>query len=337
MNFFDFSQRDIAIDLGTSNILVISKDSGIILKEPSILALNQKNMSILATGKKAQDLLDKTPDTLKMIRPFRDGVIADYKYTLYLLKDVIKKAGKQFSFRKPRVLVGVPVKVTEIECMAIEEVLIQAGASEVLIIYEPVASAIGLGLDVLKPEGNAILDIGGGRTQFGVVSLGSVVSCSAIKVGGNYFNQKIIEYLKRRLNFGINISVAEDLKIDLGCATPLVAELITQIRGIDTATGVPKNITVTSKDIKRAMEKPLELIMESVIYALSNTPPELLSDILKNGIHIVGGGALIRNIDNLVFDVTGIKTYIADEPFDTVILGMQKIINNLEMYKDILM
>ena len=221
--------------------------------------------------------------------------------------------------------------------MAIEEVLIQAGASEVLIIYEPVASAIGLGLDVLKPEGNAILDIGGGRTQFGVVSLGSVVSGSAIKVGGNYFNQKIIEYLKRRLNFGINISVAEDLKIDLGCATPLVAELITQIRGIDTATGVPKNITVTSKDIKRAMEKPLELIMESVIYAWSHTPPELLSDILKNGIHIVGGGALIRNIDNLVFDVTGIKTYIADEPFDTVILGMQKIINNLEMYKDILM
>ena len=201
MNFFDFSSRDIAIDLGTSNILVISKDSGIILKEPSILALNQKNMNVVATGKKAQDLLDKTPDTLKMIRPFRDGVIADYKYTLYLLKDVIKKAGKQFSFRKPRVLVGVPVKVTEIECMAIEEVLIQAGASEVLIIYEPVASAIGLGIDVLKPEGNAILDIGGGRSQFAVVSLGSVVSGSAIKVGGNYFNQKIIEYLKRRLIF----------------------------------------------------------------------------------------------------------------------------------------
>ena len=192
-------------------------------------------------------------------------------------------------------------------------------------------------IDLKKELKGDILDIGGGRTQFGVVSLGCVVSGSAIKVGGNYFNQKIIEYLKRRLNFGINISVAEDLKIDLGCATPLVAELITQIRGIDTATGVPKNITVTSKDIKRAMEKPLELIMESVIYALSNTPPELLSDILKNGIHIVGGGALIRNIDNLVFDVTGIKTYIADEPFDTVILGMQKIINNLEMYKDILM
>ena len=336
MSFFDFKSRDIAIDLGTSNILLTAKDSEVILKEPSVLALNQKNMNVVATGKKAQDLLDRTPDTLKMVRPFKDGVIADYKYTLYLLKDLIRKAGKEFSFRKPRVLVGIPVNVTEIEIKAVEEVLIQAGAGEVSLIYEPVASAIGLGLDVLRPEGQAVLDIGGGRTQFAVVSLGSVVSGASLKVAGNYFNQKIIEYMKRRLNFGINFSVAEGLKFDLGCATPLVAELRQQIRGIDTATGVPKNVNVSSHDIRRAMEKSLNAIMESVVYALSNTPPELSSDVLKNGIYIVGGGAFIRNIDVFVFETTSVKTYIPDEPLDTVILGMRKIINDMDLYKEIL-
>lgn len=333
MNFLNFNVKEIAIDLGTTNIVVGVKKVGIILKEPTVLAYNPKKEEIVAIGQKAMDLVEKMPDTLKIIRPFKDGVIADYTNTLHLLRTIMKMASKDIIFGKPKVLIGIPVGITEIERRAIEEALIEAGAGEIKVIYDSVAATIGLGVDVMKPDGRVIVDIGGGRTQISTISVGSVISKRSLKIAGNYLDNKIIEYLKKRLELGINTSTAENLKINLGCAIPIVSDLSKKIRGIDTKTGVPKSISITSKDIKQAMEKHLMEIMEAIIGVLSESTPELLSDILKNGIYVIGGGAYIKNLDTLIFEKTGVRTYIVDSSNDIIMKGMLKVLDNIDKYR----
>lgn len=336
MSFLEFNSRDIGIDLGTANILISLKGKGIVLREPSVVAIDQTTSEIVATGQDAKEMLGRTPETIKAIRPMKDGAIADYTATGLMIKNMLRKVYKKYNIGKPRVVVGVPSGITEVEERAVEEVFLQAGAKEIYLLDEPMASAIGAGLDVIEPVGKMILDIGGGTAEVAVISLGEIVNSTSIKVAGNSIDESIVDYLKKEEKVAVGLATAENLKIELGCAMPLVAEITKEIRGRDIDTGLPKNITISSKQIEYAMEKPINEIIDAIVGTLSSTPPELSSDILKNGIYISGGGALIRNLDNLIAQRIGVQTYIADSPLDCVVLGTEKIIENFEKYKIVL-
>ena len=335
MKLLDFSAKDIGVDLGTANILVSLKGKGIVLREPSVVAVDQTTNETVATGQEAKDMLGRTPENIKAIRPMRDGAIADFTTTGLMLKNMVKKVCKKYNTGKPKIVVGVPSGITEVEERAVEEAFFQCGAREVYLIDEPMASAIGAGLNVLEQNGKMIVDIGGGTTEVAVISFGGIVSSTSIKVAGNAIDESIVDFLKKEENIVISLATAENLKIELGCAETLVSELTKEIRGMDIDTGLPKNVKITSKQIEKAMKKPITEILEAVATTLANTPPELVSDVMENGIYLAGGGAMIRSLDNLIAQKIGIQTYIADTPLDCVAIGTGKTLENLEKYKTV--
>ncbi len=278
----------------------------------------------------------RTPEEIKAVRPLKDGVIADFTATELMLKNMITKVCKKYSIIRPRIVVGVPSGITEVEERAVQESVLQAGAREVYLIEEPMAAAIGANLDIAEPSGNIVVDIGGGTTEVAVISLGGVVVSTSLRVAGDELDEDITNYVKKELNLSIGETTAEQIKMQIGCAMPLMTDMSMQIRGRDLTTGLPKNVTVYSSQIQKAMEESIGEIVEAVKQTLEKTPPELASDIMEKGIVLTGGGALIQNLDKLISKTTGMPVYIAETPLDCVAIGAGKTIDDLEKLKNIL-
>lgn len=336
MKLFTFGSKDIGIDLGTANILMTLKGKGIVLKEPSVVAIDRKTGEIKATGYEAKEMLGRTPEDIKAVRPMKDGVIADFTATGLMLKNMIKKVSSRYSIGRPRVVVGVPSGITEVEERAVEESIIQAGAREVYIIEEPMAAAIGANIDVAEPSGSIIVDIGGGTTEVAVISLGGVVVSNSLRVAGDELDEDIVNYIKREMNLAIGETTAEQIKMEIGCAMPLMTDMNMEIRGRDLSTGLPKNVIVSSSQIEEAMQESISKIVEIVKQTLERTPPELASDIMEKGIVLAGGGALIRNLDKLLSNNTGMPVYVAEDPLDCVAKGAGRTLEDLEKLKTVL-
>ncbi len=279
----------------------------------------------------------RTPETIKAIRPLQDGVIADFSATQLMLKNIIQKVSNRHKIGRPRVVVGVPSGITEVEERAVEESVIQAGAREVYLIEEPMAAAIGAGLDVGEPSGNMVIDIGGGTTEVAVISLGGIVLSHSLRIAGDELDQDIINYIKREENLIIGQTQAEQVKIQIGSAMPLVTQINMELKGRDLATGLPKTILINSTQIQEAMQESIDKIVEAVKITLEKTPPELSADIMQKGIVITGGGALIKNLDKLLMQETEMPVYPAEEPLDTVVKGTEKVLENIEKLRSVLM
>lgn len=335
-NFLDLTARDIGIDLGTANILITLKGKGIVLNEPSVVAIDKKTNTVLATGQEAKEMLGRTPDNIKAVKPMKDGVIADFTATQILLKTLVQKICRRYNISRLRAVVGVPSGITEVEKRAVEESILQAGAKEVYLIEEPVAAAIGAGLEIAEPNGNIVVDIGGGTTEVAVISLGGVVVCDSLRIAGDELDEAIINYVKKELNLAIGQTTAEEIKINLGCAKPLMSIETMQIRGRDLNTGLPKVLEISSEQVMIAMAETISQIVEVVKVALEKTPPELSSDVMERGIILTGGGALIRNLDKLINEKTGIPVYISDTPLNAVVRGTGKALEDIEKLKSVL-
>ena len=335
-NLFTFGSKDIGIDLGTANILVTIKGKGIVLREPSVVAIDIKTGDILATGYEAKEMLGRTPENIKAVRPLKDGVIADFTATQLLLKNILRKVCQRYNARRPRVVVGVPSGITEVEERAVEESVMQAGAREVYLIEEPMAAAIGSGLNVADASGSMVVDIGGGTTEVAVISLGGIVVSKSLRIAGDELNEDIINYIKREENIAIGETTAEEVKMKIGCADPLMTDLSMEIRGRDLGTGLPRNIVLKSSQVMEAMGESIDKIVETIKQALEKTPPELASDLIEKGIMLTGGGALIQNFDKLLSRETNIPIYVASEPLDCVVKGTEKTLEDLEKLKQVL-
>lgn len=333
---FGLSSKDIGIDLGTANLLVTLKGKGIVLREPSVVAIDKRTGNIMSTGQEAKEMLGRTPDNIKAIRPLQDGVIADYSATELMLKNIIRKVCQQYNASRPRIVVGVPSGITEVEERAVEEAVLQAGAREVYLIEEPMAAAIGANLDVAEPSGSIIVDIGGGTTEVAVISLGGIVISHSLRVAGDELDEDIINYIKRELNLAIGETTAEQIKMEIGCALPLMTEKSMEIRGRDLNTGLPRNEIITSTQIQEAIKYSINDIVEIVKSTLEKTPPELASDIVEKGIVLAGGGALIKNLDKLLSQKTLMPVYIAENPLECVVRGTGKTLEDLEKLKGVL-
>ncbi len=335
MNPFEyFDNKNIGIDLGTANILVALKGKGIVLREPSVVAYDKQTGEIIAYGKKAKTMLGKTPDNIEAIKPMKDGVIADLTATKIMLKEIMYKICKKYHIIRPRVVVGVPSAITEVERRAVESALFASGAGMVYLIDEPMAAAIGSGLNIAEPIGNFIVDIGGGTTEVAVISLGGIVVKESINIAGDNLTQDIINYAKKHLNIIIGENMAEMAKIALGCATRIEPPEVMEIKGRDTFTGLPVIRIITSDDTCRAMHSSLLKIVEAIKNCIEKMPPELLADLAVKGIMIAGGGALIKNLDLFINEKTDTPVYIASEPLDCVVKGTQKVVeDNKELKK----
>ena len=336
MSIFGLGDKDIGIDLGTANVLVTLKGKGIVLNEPSVVAIDRKAHKILATGHEAKEMLGRTPEQIKAVRPMQDGVIADFTATQLMLKNIIYKICQRYRIGKPRVVVGVPSGITEVEERAVEEAILQAGAKEVYLIEEPMAAAIGAGLEIAEPSGSIIVDIGGGTTEVAVISLGGIVVSNSIRIAGDELDENIINYVKREMNLAIGDTTAEQIKKEIGCAMPLVTELTMDISGRDLTTGLPQTLKITSTQVEEAIHESVEKIVDTIRQTLERTPPELSSDIMEKGIVLAGGGALIKNIDKLVAERTEMPVYIATDPLDCVVKGTGKTLEDLERLKTVL-
>ena len=336
MNLFSFKGKDIGIDLGTANTLVMLRGKGIVLNEPSVVAIDRETNEILATGYEAKEMLGRTPGTIKAVRPLKDGVIADFTATQLMLKNIMTKVCQRYNAGRPRVVVGVPSGITEVEERAVEETVLRAGAKEVFLIEEPMAAAIGANMEVAEPSGNIIVDIGGGTTEVAVISLGGIVVSNSLRIAGDELDEDIVNYVKRELGLAIGETTAEEIKKEIGCATPLVTELSMQIKGRDLATGLPRDTIITSSQVEEAIRESIYEIVEVVKLTLEKTPPELASDIVEKGIVLAGGGALIKNFDKLLCTATGMPVYIAENPLECVVRGTGKTLEDLEKLKEIL-
>lgn len=324
--------QDIGIDLGTASVLVYIKGKGVVLKEPSVVAIDKNTNKLLAVGEEARRMLGRTPGNIVAIRPLRDGVISDYDITEKMLKHFINKVcgNKAFKVFKPRIIVCVPSGVTEVEKRAVREAAMQAGARKTYLIEEPIAAAIGAGIDIAKACGSMVIDVGGGTTDIAVISLGGIVVSSSIKVAGDKFDEAISRYMRKKHNIMIGERTAEELKINVGTVYPRVQEVSMDIRGRNLISGLPKTITVTSTEIMEAMEEPISSIVEVVHSVLERTPPELASDISDRGIVMTGGGSLIYGFDKLIQEKTGINVVIADDSVSCVALGTGKALEHIE-------
>ena len=278
----------------------------------------------------------RTPEQIKAVRPLKDGVIADFTATQLMLKNIIQKVAKKYNIGRPRIVVGVPSGITEVEERAVEESVLQAGAKEVYLIEEPMAAAIGASLDVAEPSGNIIVDIGGGTTEVAVISLGGIVVSHSLRIAGDELDEDIVNYIKREMNLAIGETTAEQIKMEIGCAMPLMSEAAVQVRGRDLNDGLPRTVTITSAQIEEAIKESISKIVEIVKVTLEKTPPELASDIMEKGIVLAGGGALIENLDKLLSIETGMPVYIAEEPLDCVVRGTGKTLEDLERLKVVL-
>lgn len=336
MKLFGLGSKDIGIDLGTANVLVTLKGKGVVLNEPSVVAIDRKSHRILATGHEAKEMLGRTPEQIKAIRPLKDGVIADFTATQLMLKNIIYKICQRYNIGKPRVVVGVPSGITEVEERAVEEAILQAGAKEVYLIEEPMAAAIGAGLEIAEPSGNIIVDIGGGTTEVAVISLGGIVVSNSIRIAGDELNEDIINYVKKEMNLAIGETTAEQIKKEIGCAMPLVTDSSMDISGRDLTTGLPQTVKITSSQIEEAMKESIVKVVDVVRQTLERTPPELSSDIMEKGIVLAGGGALIKNIDKLIMEKMEMPVFIADDPLTCVVKGTGKTLEDLERLKTVL-
>lgn len=320
--------KDIGIDLGTANTLVCLKGKGIILREPSVVAVDVRTDSVLAVGAQAKEMIGRTPDSIVAVRPLKDGVIADFKITAKMLQHFIKKSVKPGIFSKPRVIICMPTGVTEVERKAVEDAAYQAGAKPpVVLIEEPMAAAIGAGLPVDEPVGSMVVDIGGGTSEVAVISLGDIVTACSVRVAGDRFDEAILTYIKKKYNLLIGERTAEDIKIKIGSAYPYEDEGSLVVKGRNLLDGLPKDVTVNAAEIRDALADPLMTIVEAVRTTLEKTPPELSADIIDHGIILTGGGALLRGIDMLIMQQTGMPVRIAKRPLDCVVDGAGKRLN----------
>ena len=329
--------KDLGIDLGTANTLVYVKGKGIVVREPSVIAVNKDTNEILAVGDEAKLMLGRTPGNIIAIRPMKDGVIADYTYTQHMLKYFIQKACGNKSFVKPKIIVCIPSCITEVEKRAIEDSVMQAGAKEAYLIEEPMAASMGAGLAVEEPIGTMVVDIGGGTSEVAVISLGGIVTSVSLRVAGDYFDNSIVQYIKRTQNIMIGDRTAEQIKIQIGSAYPLDEEKAMEINGRHLLTGLPKKIVVTSEQIREALSEPIMMIVDCIKTTLEKTPPELAADIMERGIMITGGGALLKGLDTLIKEETGIKTNIAENPLDCVTLGTAHVLDEINSLRKVLL
>lgn len=326
--------RDIGIDLGTASILVFAKGKGIVLREPSVVAVDKSNNKVLKVGLEAQKMLGRTPGNIIAIRPLRGGVISDYEMTERMIKDFIRRVVGGFSLFKPRLVICVPSGITEVEERAVIDAGRQAGARSVYLIEEPIAAAMGAGIDITKPDGRMVVDIGGGTTDVAIISLSNIVESDSIKIAGDAFDEAIIKYIRRKQNVLIGERTAEDLKINIGCVTPRPEELTMEVKGRCLITGLPRIFNVTSSEIMEALQEPTERILETIHSVLERTPPELIGDVSSNGIVMTGGGSLIYGFDTLVQERTSIETHVADEAISCVVYGTGKALDNLSEMQD---
>ncbi|MBS3810536.1 MAG: rod shape-determining protein [Halanaerobiales bacterium] len=324
------------IDLGTANTLVYMKGKGIIIREPSVVALKEKDRKILAVGNEAKNMIGRTPGNIKAVRPMKDGVIADFDVTETMLRHFIRKAHKRNRLVRPRIIICVPSGVTEVEKRAVIDAALQAGARSAFLIEEPMAAAIGAGLPIHEPTGNMIVDIGGGTTEVAVISLGGIVTSSSIRIGGDEMDTAIAQYIKKKYKLMIGERTAEQIKIDIGTATADNEDLTKEIKGRDLVNGLPKTITINSQEIKDALKETVNSILDAVKRTLEKTPPELASDVMGRGIILTGGGALLHGIDKLLIDITQMPVYLADQPLDCVVNGTGNALEELDKIKDLL-
>ncbi len=339
---FNFFSNDVAIDLGTANTVVYVRNQGIVLNEPSVVAVRLHTNEVLAAGKRAKEMLGKTPENIVASRPLRDGVIANFELTESMLRYFIREVhnDQSFLFRpRPRMIIGVPSGITQVEKRAVEESAREAGARSVSTIMEPMAAAIGAGLPVQEPYGNMIVDIGGGTTEVAVISLKSVVFCRSIRVGGDEMDRSIVQYVKRKYNLLIGERTAEQIKIEIGSAllSGDQSKKTKAVKGRDLVTGVPKTITLSSPEVNEALLETISNIVDVVRVALENTPPELSSDLVDRGIVMAGGGSLLRGLDKLLSKETGLPVEIAEDPLFCVVKGAGMVLEELDFFKDTLM
>lgn len=330
--------RDMGIDLGTKNTLVYVKDKGIVINDPSVVAVNIKTDQILAVGEEARRMVGKTPSHIVAIRPLISGVISDFEVTERMLKYFIDKVHHESTsfLSRPRVIIGIPLGVTEVERKAVEDATLHAGAREVFLIEEPMAAAIGARLPIQDASGNMVVDIGGGTTEIAVISLGGIVSWRSIRIAGNELDQNIIQYARENFNLLLGERTAEELKIRIGGVTEEVEPLETSMRGRDLLTGLPKEVTVNTTHLREAMQRSINTIIENVKSTIEATPPELVADIYSRGIVVTGGGALLRGFDHVIQRETHIPVHIVDDPLTTVVRGTGIVLDDLDMLKDVL-
>src|SRR5512144_190753 len=338
MNFrslFHLFSSDLAIDLGTANTLVFAKGKGIVVNEPSIVAINKNNGEVEAVGKEAKDMLGRTPGNIVAIRPMKDGVIADFTVTEKMLTYFIQKAHSRKVLVHPRIVIGVPSGITQVEKRAVQDSAYRAKASEAHLVEQAMAAAIGAGLPVTEPSGNMIVDIGGGTTEIAVISLSGVVHARSDKVAGNEMDEAIIQYIKRKYNLLIGERTAEQVKMDIGSAFPLDEEMTMEIKGRDLVEGVPKTLVVSDEEIREALSETVATIVEAVRVALERTPPELSADIMDKGIIIAGGGSMLKNLDKRLREETGLPVTLAEDPLACVALGTGQMLTDFNLLRKI--
>jgi rod shape-determining protein MreB and related proteins len=325
--------RKIGIDLGTANTLVFIPQKGILINEPSVVAIAVDDNKILAIGAEARQMLGRTPEVIKTYKPLKDGVIADYRVTAAMLKYFINKVTGPWKIFKPDLIISVPVGITSTERRAVIGAAREAGAKEAYVAREPILAALGAGIPINSAGGNMLVNIGGGTTEVAVISLGGIVSWASVRVAGNKMDAAITDYVKRKYNLAIGERTAEEVKMKIGSALPTKNKEELEIRGLDLTEGLPKNISINSNEIAEAINSPLKDIVQAVKTVLSETPPELAADVMERGMIISGGGALLNNINDLITKMTGVPSYIADEPLYCVAKGTGVILDNLELYK----
>ncbi len=328
-----FSKR-IGIDLGTANVLVYTKGKGIILNEPSVVAISTKDGSIKAVGAEARDMLGRTPETIEVIRPMKNGVIADYVITEQMLRYFISKAAGRFSLGGPEVMICIPAGVTTVEMRAVRDAALNAGAKHAWLIREPLAAAIGADVPVASPSGNLVIDVGGGTTEVAVIALNGIVVGASVRVGGNRIDDEIVNYMKRKYSLMVGDRTAEEIKITIGSAIRTEDNAAMEVRGRDQVSGLPRTVTVHSHEITDAMRDPLNSILGAVQTVLEDTPPELASDIIDKGMVLTGGGALLRNLDQLLSRATGVPCTIAENPLNCVAIGTGIALEHLDILRD---
>ncbi|MBW3565974.1 MAG: rod shape-determining protein [Acidobacteria bacterium] len=334
-SIFSLFSNDLAIDLGTANTLVFAKNKDIVVREPSIVAKNKLTNKVEAVGKEAKEMLGRTPGNIVAIRPMKDGVIADFAVTEEMLDYFIKKAHGRRFLVKPRIVISVPSEITQVEKRAVKDSALRAGATEVFLIEQAMAAAIGAGLPITEPTGNMIVDIGGGTTDVAVISLAGIVYARSVRVAGNEMDDAIIQYIKRKYNLLIGERTAEQIKIEIGSAFPLDSEMSMEIKGRDLVEGVPKTLIVSDEEIREALSEPVSTIVEAVRVALERTPPELAADIMDKGIIIAGGGAMLKNLDRRLREETGLPVTLAEDPLACVALGTGQMLSDFNLLRKI--
>ncbi len=332
---FSFFSRDLAIDLGTANTLVFAKGRGIVVNEPSIVAINKTTNEVEAVGKEAKEMLGRTPGNIVAIRPMKDGVIADFKVTEKMLTYFIHKAHNRKMLVRPRIVIGVPSEITPVEKRAVQDSAYRAKASEVHLVEQAMVAAIGAGLPITEPSGNMIVDIGGGTTDIAVISLSGIVYSRSVRVAGNEMDEAIMHYLKRKFNLLIGERTAEQIKMEIGSAYPLDKPLSMEIKGRNLIEGVPRTITVEDTEIREALSECVDTIVNAIRVALERTPPELSADISDRGIVLTGGGALLKNLDKRIREETGLPVSIADDPLASVVLGTGKMLSDFKLLRKV--